>query len=346
MEFYFDIDFFYLLTDQKLSEEVFDDFFKRFLARLNNSKVFFVAKDIQEVDLTIPNIFIQRILSHSNAVPEVISLATVNEIISNADTIGFKFFFLNDALVTDSIIRDYGFIAINPITLNNIWSIIDSGRDNKRKYFSKEKGENLISNWSELNKYILPINSLIITDRYLFSSEEDVECNLVEILKNIGLKKLGKRKVDILIIGNEFFDYYKKRRGNRFYTGNVEFEQAFQKVKLILGNIFDSSEDYNFTLLRTDEKTIPAEREIHFRTLLSNGIFINPGHSFTILNRKGPKVGEYITIDYFLNSEIRNVNIEPLKLLKKALSKIVNEPEIIKVHFHNEKKCQILNDYK
>lgn len=346
MEFYFDIAFFYQLTDQKLSEEVFDDFFKRFLARLNNTKIYFVAKNIQAVDLTEPNIFIQRILTYYNAVPEIIDSTYLDDIISSTDTSGFKFFFLTEALVVDSIINDYGFLAINPNTLNEIWSIIDSGRDDKKRFFSKEKGGNLISNWSQLNKCTLPINSLIITDRYLFSSEEDVEYNLVEILKNIGLKKLGKRKVDILIIGNEFYDCYKKRRKNRFYNGNIEFEQAFKKVKLTLDKIFGSSEDYNFTLLRTDEKTIPAEKEIHFRTLLSNTIFINPGHSFTILNKKGPKVGEYITIDYFLNSEIRNVNPEPLKLLKKALSKITDEPEIIKVHIHNEKKCQILNDNK
>lgn len=344
MEFYFEIDFFYRLDQQKISEEVLDDFFKRFLARLNNSKVYFVVKNNKDVDLTFQNIFIQRILTHYNAVPDIISLATLNDIISNIDANGFKFFFLSEELFSDSIIKDYGFLVINPNSLNKIWTSIDSGRDNKRKFFSKEKSLNTFSDWKELQSYILPINSLIIADRYLFSSEEDVEFNLVEILKNIGLKKLGKRKVDILIIGNEFYDFYKKRKNNRFYNGNYEFEKAFTTVKSILDKIFESSEDYNFTLLRTDEKTIPAQKDLHFRTLISNAIWINPGTSFTIFNRRGPKTGEYLTIDFFLNSEIRNVNLEPLKLFKKALSKISDEIEIIKVHVHNDRKCQILND--
>lgn len=345
MEFYFDIDFFHRLIEQKLSEEVFDDFFKKFLARLNNTKVFFVVKDDEIEKILHPNIYIQRILTCYNAVPEIISFKALNEVISSIKSTDFKFFFLNETILAESIVNDHGFLVIQPTTLNSIWTILDSGRDNKRKFFSKDKSEHSISSWKELTKYNFPINSLIITDRYLFSSEDDVECNLIEILNNIGLKKLGKRKVDILIVGNEFYDYYKKRRNNRFYTGNLEFEKAFQKVKLTLTEIFKSAEHYNFTLLRTDEKTIPAARELHFRALISNVIFINPGHSFTIINKKGPKVGEYITIDSFINSEIRNVNPEPLSLLKKALSKIVNEPEIIKVHIHNEKSSRILYNY-
>lgn len=343
MEFYFEIDFFYKLTDQRLSEEVVDDFFKRFLSRLTNTKIYFIRKDNNEPDFTTPNVFIQRLLNYQNVLPEFILYSNLNEKISNDESTGFKFLFLSEEFVCETISNDYGYLTLNPGNFNEVWTIIDSTRDDKKRFFSKEDTKNAFSSWRQLNNYKLPLNSLIIADRYLFSSEDEVEYNLVQILKNIGIKRLGKRRVDILIIGNEFYDYYKKRKSNRFYTGNEEFKKAYNKVKEILNEIFGSEEYYNFTLLRTDEKTIPSEKEIHFRILVSNNIFINPGTSFTIFNNKGPRAGEYITIDNFLNNETRNVNLEPLKLMKKALIKIADEPDVKKFHVHNNRNCKILN---
>ncbi len=346
MEFYFDINFINSLMTQKLNELVFDDF-KSFISKIYNSKTFILYHkelDFHEIE---DNPFYKTLLNAST--PTIIEYDKLENILTNETGTGFKYFFMKDNKLENDISSDYGYFNINSNQLNEKWKCF-STRDDLEKYISRDKGRFNFTSWTELSEFIFPINSLIIVDRYIFSKRYGLKFNLFSMLESIGLKPLNKRKVDIVIIGNEYFGYLEKKKEaekkNLKYSGNDEFIEAFEMLNKKLTEIFGKSDCYNLTFLRTDKETIPTVIELHMRAIITNTIIIKCGTSFTFFedyNKVSQKNTEYISFGLFLNSSSRGVNKEPLDLLKRAFNKIEDKSDILKVKVYNSKECSLFD---
>ena len=345
MEFYFDIDFLNSLKSIRLEDSVFNDF-KVFMLRFSNVKIFIVLKkEIDFVELD-SNPFYEALSTYCS--PEIIELESLEKTLENDIGTGFKYFFL-DSIRSKVICNDYGFFALNSKELNEKWKCFNT-RDDLEKYISRDIGRYNFTSWSDLSEFIFPINSVVIVDRYIFNTKYFLKFNLFSLLESIGLKPLNKRKVDIVIIGNEYFGYLEKKKEAEKkklkYAGNEEFIEAFNLLNSKLIEIFGKDDCYNLTFLRTDKETTPTVTELHMRAVFTNTLIIKCGTSFTFFedfNKINRKNTEYINFGFFLNSSSRGVNKEPLLLLNKAFSKIEDKSGVLKVKLHNAKKCRLFN---
>ena len=234
MEFYFDIEFIRSLPSVNFNneeeEEVFYDF-KRFLARLNANCYLFLAADIEFTEFN-ENPFYKLLLNVT--VLKYLPYEDLGSILKSEQSTGFKYFFLDHVDSVLSIRNEYGYYCTNSNDLISFWKITNSSRNDLKKFISNTISPFHFYNWKQLNEFSLPINSIIISDRYLFTGHEEIKNNLFPLLINIGLKALTLRKIDIVIFGKEYFDLATKRKTNKHYSGNAEFELAFNTLKEFL----------------------------------------------------------------------------------------------------------------
>lgn len=349
MEFYFDIDFIRSLPHINFphedDEDVFYDF-KRFLARLNSKCYLFLDAELTYEEFN-ENPFLKLLLN--STVLEYLSYNELGQILKDENSTGFKYFFLNHIDSINSIRSEYGYYCTNSSELLAYWKITCSTRNDLKKFISNTISPFHFYNWNQLTEFILPINSIIISDRYLFTSQADIKNNLFPLLINIGLKPLSSRKIDIVIFGKEYFDLSTKKKINKQYTGNTEFELAFNSLREFLNDKI-GAQNYNLVFLRTDSGSIPKDKEFHIRALITNVLVLNPGGSFTIFEKDRltlkVKAPEFLDLNFFLHSGTRGSNMENLSNLKRAFSLISDKPGeggTIRVLVENEKKCRLFN---
>ncbi len=348
MEFYFNLEFITSLINEKLDDFIFDDF-RNFIKNLGDSKIFIFTKNDVPKEIINRNPFFKTIIFHGNVI--LLEPDKLDFILQDETTTGFKFFFLNinnDTL--DYIKHDFGFFYIKSNEINNMWAKFGHNQD-LRKFISIKPGPHSFTSWKELNEFHFPIHSLVLADRYVFSDYNDLNENLFALLDNIGLKSLTKKKIDLLIIGENFNNSgnsHMKSRNNM--KDNNEFEKGFKLVDAKLIEILGKN-NYNLTFLKLDGQSIPKAKDFHWRLLFTNFLVINPGSSFNFFEKDRlsvkPKSTEFINFDFFVSKNMRGPFNEPLDLLKKAFTKITDRPAIgsevsIKRSFViNEKKCRL-----
>ncbi len=270
----------------------------------------------------------------------------LTSILEDENSSGFKFFFLDNVDSKINIGHEYGFFHISANVISKEWPRLSNNRVGTRMFLSQIKSPSHITKWDDISSYNQPINSIILNDKFLLTNIDELDFNLFGLLDSLGIKSLEKRRVDIIIFCNKLSD-----ENNPTKKKNLEnklFEQAFIKITEYFNRKIGKSK-YNFTLIKVDTDTNPNQKELHYRVLLTNMLFINPGQSFTFFDKRGKiKAGEFINFDYFIWENARAPISVPISTFKKALQKIVNrpkindDPEILRIKTHNDKKSRLL----
>ena len=350
MEYYFDFNFLDSITCEDIVEEyVFDDF-KYFIEKLSDEKCFIITDEIPSIDVLRQSIF-YRLLERTCSSLEYI---TKEEVELKIVTIpNFKFFFVDKEIKNDQLIEGYGYYTSNSSSLNTIWRKFYSRRSNEdlKRYINKSSHKYSFTKWADLKEFQSPVNTLVISDNYLFETKENVEFNLKELLKNIGLNNLKNKNIDFLVITNGEAIYETKNHKNKLYLNNSQEERfyiAFDHLKNILISILHS-DNFNLTFVRLNANTNPSRFDSHSRFCLTNTTFINPHHSFTLFGPKdivhknefielqsllwkGPREVVRIGALNFIKKIIQNINNE--QVYDKKTSKFVKETRVL---IHNQK---------
>jgi hypothetical protein len=281
MEYYFDFEFLLNLLEHSSDEDVLDDFVRRFLKEIHGRTIVLVLPENQSSILDNP--ILRRLIDAGCSLE---SLDNVKASLDDPNATPFRFYFSN--LISETAIRtDYGYFAINTKSFDKIWKTLSSFSESVDKTFGNE-----VKSWSDLKEYnFLPINFIAFTDRYFFGRRNAIQDNFFPLFQTLKVKKLQKRKVDILIIGNQF---------TIENATNKHLEEVFET----LSNFFDSTigpESYNLSLIKVDSKTNPKDTVFHARTLITNNLFLKPGKGFDQFeNGLIKKETESITIRMFV----------------------------------------------
>ena len=151
-------------------------------------------------------------------------------------------------------------------------SILNNLFINQNDYLFDKKwkiGSLHFKNWSDLNKYSLPLTDIIIVDPYVCSDQNLIQFNLLPFLKSITHKV--KAKINIIIYTDKnaclSYDYLSK-----------EIRKTISKI---------TGANPNFTLIKyTDIRGIPSKAE-HDRTIFSNYLRIYSGDTINYFNSHG-----------------------------------------------------------
>lgn len=163
-----------------------------------------------------------------------------------------------------------------------------------------ESGNKTHTDWSFMNKFIHPCNSIAVVDKYILKSEDTILENLLPILSIILPDKL---KIPFHI------SVFSKNEPNIKKNYNFIKEQL-KKEKPNL----------NFTLAVHELK----DNKIHDRTIFTNYLLIESGKGFDLFNKK--KATHQTKINAYYPFSVLNVNDEV------TLSYVHLEDSLIKVY--------------
>jgi hypothetical protein len=350
MKFYFDIEFLKgLQKADELNELIFDDF-KYFISySLKNDDCVIIGQENLDV-VKLSEILFFRLLNQNSKSLDFISKNDFLINLENSKDTCFKFVFMNETVSVDAVRDDYGFYACSSKELNETWFKFHSRRSNEdlKRYIQAKESNFSFRSWEDLKEFTLPLNTFVIADRYLFESSESFQFNFFELLKNIGLKPLKKRRVNIVVITSEkifevekeknndskiklFIKNYFPEKSTESYDLNesevpdILFEIAFYEAKKTILKLLDES-DFNFTLLKLDKHSYPKSTKAHWRAFITNTTFINCGHSFTIFGKNGKiRKEDYIHFSsLFWDGPKQNASDGIIKITKQAIENITN----------------------
>lgn len=354
MKFYFDIPFLsFLQKKDEIVEFVFDDF-KYFIESLCDEECIIVNDDDINLSTLSENRF-YRLLSRVQNLKSI-SYDQLSADIEDLDASCFKFYFLNEHVSVEEVRDNHGFYAYSSGELNDVWPKFHSRRANEdlMRYVDSEKSKYHFNSWKDLNEFALPINTIVISDQYLFEFIDSFKFNLDGLLKSIGLKVLKKRKLDIVIITSDLiFSSDKSLKETSF---DDRFIRAFEETLKILYKYLDESE-FNFSLIKLGKTTNPKSTKVHFRTCITNTTFLNPHHSFTMFGPKeNVRKNEYLDIKSLLWKGPREASLNgAIKIASKALKNVKAEEKyydqtkkdfvtVKRVLIHNEKRCGVSHE--
>lgn len=306
MRYYFDFSFIESLPKLVKDEDIFDEFFRRFLKELFGNKIFILDPGEKEPAARENPIF-RRLL---DAGATLVSFPEIHEDIANNSDAPFKFFFL-DNLSPLEITENYGYFALDSTSFENAWKVIQRYQEAVHRTLGEE-----ITHWSELKDCDFPVNSIAFVDRYFFGNDKAIQNNLIPLLKSLNLKKLGKRKVDILFIGRDFID------DKQFKNSNFQrsFDLLCKHFDYVLG-----ADGYNLSLIRVAKDTIPNEAKYHYRLLMTNNVVLLPGLGFDYFN-SSPKSTEALTTRLFVRSKTYSSMSKYIIDFKSAFDKVHDKP--------------------
>jgi hypothetical protein len=346
MKFYFDIEFLKSLQKvDELDEFIFDDF-KHFISNsLKNEDCFIVGEDNLDI-LKLSEIIFYRLLNQNS---KSLKFINKNDFLLNLDKSNdtyFKYVFVNEITSAQNVRDNYGFYSYSSKELNEVWMKFHSRRsiEDLERYIDDKKSKYFFSSWEDLIEFSLPINTFILSDQYLFEYLDSFRFNFHELLKNIGLKPLKSRKINIVVITSDKvfesekdkkdeskiisflqLNYHKKIEFNNVLTqleiNDLLFEIAFHEAKKIILELINES-DFNFSLIKLDKNSSPKSNDAHFRACLTNTTFLQCGHSFTLFGPHSKiRKKEYFKLSSFLwdgprnnaSNGIINVAIKALK---------------------------------
>ena len=360
MRFYFDIAFLESVQDStEIEKFIFEDF-KYFIESLhekdNDQYVHcYLINDLEvDYELFSKNLFYRILANLPNY--KRITLSKYSSDLEEENDNCFKFYFLNEKDSANEIRKKYGYYACCSGELNIIWKKFYSRRANEdlKRYIGNETTKYQFNSWEDLNEFALPINTIVISDPYLFESIESFSFNFCGLLKNIGIEPLTKRTIDIIIMTSD--KIFKKDKELEGQNSDERIERAFLESKKIIC-FFLNKDQFNLTLIKLVklDKTKNSNPKIpHFRACITNTTFINPHHSFTIFGQDNQvRKNEYIEFTSFLWSGPRQNAIDGvLKIVVQAMLNINNETKVYDTHyktyitkitkrllFHNTKKC-------
>lgn len=285
MRYYFDYEFLEDLLDHESDNNLLDDFFKRFFREIHGRAIF-ILLPIEREEECVSHPFVRKVLDAGGKIGSRFTFE------SDADTVDdtpFKFFFLNTVSV-EKLRSEHGYFAVNSRTFENTWSTVSNFSEAVEKTFGSE-----ITSWKALKDLALPINFIVFADRYFFLRQDAMSENLFPIFESLKLKKLSKRKVDILVVGKEFSP-------ERIFN-NRHIKEAFETLTNYLDNKL-GNDAYNLTFIRVDAATIPPDREFHFRVMATNNICLKPGNGFDQFGQDGRRpVLETMSMRLFIRSK-------------------------------------------
>lgn len=349
MHYFFDIEFIRAFNNACISDYVRSDFIN-FIHDLKYSpykKINCIIFHDEELDITdIEANSLYELLCDSNI--SFKKKADLTNILEDVESTSFKFFFLDTILPGTNIPADYGFYATTSKELDSNWNFVSS-KYRTRKTLSHTASPYTIANWTDMYFCKMPINSIVFSDRYFLKDRTNFEINLFELLNNLGLSPLKKRKVDIFMISEVFREVDKNEDSEiKRKKDNEQFLETFMKLSEFLNKCI-GEDKYNFTLVKVDKQSEVKPKDIHERLLYTNVLFINPGNSFDFFefSKNGPKAkpGTIINFDNFLWDGARGPNFEILNQLKKAFEKVCDrqpigsQKPIYRVLTHNMKTC-------
>ncbi len=350
MKFYFDISFLISLEKYgELDEWILDDF-KYFIEKsLKDEECFIIGNEILSHNYFFESIFFRLLNENTKSLKFLNKNLFEIKLNDNKNTC-FKYIFLNEVDSVKNIRENFGYYAYSSDELNSIWIKFHSRRSNEdlKRFINSNESHYHLSTWEDLREFSLPINTFVIADQYLFEYLDSFRFNFSGILKNLGIKPLNKRQIDLVIItSDKIFNSEKNKNdaskiisfiksnltkpidgGLKFNADMINdclFEIAFQEAKNEIQKLLGDYK-FNLTLIRLDDKSTPKSNKAHFRFCLTNTSFINCGHSFTLFGKYGKvRKEDYIFLNSFLWSGNRHVaNIGALKVTREALIKIDN----------------------
>lgn len=124
-------------------------------------------------------------------------------------------------------------------------------------------------NWGALKPTVLPCTDIILADRYVFSDENLLKCNLCELLSEIG-GRIKEKKINIVIFTNQEYTNAGKR-----YTHDLE--KLKNEIRQHLKNVFEA----------TPNITIVSRCKFHDRMIFTNYNHSCSGDSLTYYDSKG-----------------------------------------------------------
>jgi hypothetical protein len=352
MKYFFDIDFIRSYSHSNQNDFIQSDF-KEFVRGLKFAPhkrievIIFHDEELQKTD--IEENYIYELLCDSNV--SFRKKEDLNQILEDKESTSFKFFFINTILHGTDISNDYGFFSSNTKDLAVKWENVSSNY-RCRKYLSETPSPYNITKWADISFCNLPINCIVISDRYFLKDRTNFEINLFGLLRNLGLKALRKRKVDIFMITEVVREVEKNENTEiKRKKDNEQFVESFMRIQDFLNELI-GEEKYNYTLIKVDKKAEVKPHEVHDRLLYTNVLFINPGNSFDFFefakSRLKVKAGTIINFDNFIWDGARGPNLELLIQLKLAFdvvsdrAKIGSDGPYYRVLTHNEKSCGLL----
>jgi len=203
-------------------------------------------------------------------------------------------FLINNKQEHEKYQKKYGmwFIAIEDIGNCSIT------KKNKKIMLSK-----LVEKYKEWNDLLLnykhPCNSMIISDNYILNNNDDIEENLLTILRIILPLELTKNRFHLTIITSSIPNI------------KEQYNLLISKLKKI--------RPYNIDLkivIQTRTKVIEAS--IHDRYIITNYLCICSGHGFSVFKEKKIEKNTRLTFDFVSNSE----TLEEMDTLIKHYRKI------------------------
>lgn len=168
-----------------------------------------------------------------------------------------------------SLTKDNNICTSKSFCINNgsIFTNWNDLRNLKPRTISpKFKDKYTINSWNDLNGLVIPCNSVLICDNYLFSYEASFEDNFSKLINEF-LPPNKKIEFHLVIITSVFYGYDKIRK-----TNTIGLDKIYKRILSIL-----DSKGYNNIITTLVEATI---HDTHDRHIYTNYQVLKSGHSF------------------------------------------------------------------
>jgi len=274
MEFYFDLGFINEFHVKPLNGD-FSENFRKFAGQLNGSRIYIITEsNIKTTKELLDQYPLLRLIFNCGGRPNFINNEEIKQKLNHPNTSGFKCFFIND-YSAKNLREDYGYFAVNFLEAQEDEKLFSRDRQDLKKIPDKDNtGEEFFNSWAVLKSFQYPINSIIITDQFIFSkiTDEHLKINILSILENIGLKRLNKCRVEIIILTSEI-------------ENEIRLKEIYELIKSSLNRLIGKDE-FHLTICKfSKSKNVKKIHDLHFRHIFTNFLSIESHNSFTFFKK-------------------------------------------------------------
>lgn len=251
---------------------------------------------------------------------------------------GFKLFFVERDDI-DKLKNQFGLLYINSSNLLEVWRFFSDERDDTTLPITENTACNpRFENWSYLEKFTHPFNSIVLCDRYILQHEGAFRQNLFSMLQALQCRHLLSSDLEITIIS----ELTQLRKGIVTHNdideyGGLIYQQLTGWMKL---------RNVNLTILKLTQSD-EFYRE-HGRALITNYWYINPQNSFNFFRydsktrRTNLTLSDTIDFRFVFRKKTRNLLQERLRVINEIIQHTEDTESIKKVYSNGIKKSRLL----
>ncbi|GAB3494242.1 hypothetical protein GCM10027341_10140 [Spirosoma knui] len=337
-EIYIDRDFVKEVDGKQLAFDRDPDLqdFYRFLTKLQGVDIITNYDSLDELEKVVDSSPFWLRLYDGTVIP-IIRKDFCNEIGKSSfyeNSTGFKLFFVERDDV-DALSRNFGLLYINSSNLLKIWRYFSDERDDLALPITDNPDcDPKFDNWSYLQNFTHPFNSLILCDRYVLQNKGAFRSNLFALFQSLPCRNLNSSDLEVIII-SELTHFTR--------DNNIDEYAELIKKQLVewmrIGKL-------NITVLKlTNNENFYRE---HGRGLITNYWYINPQNSFNFFRYDANTrttnltLSDNIDFRFVFRKSTRNLLKERLRVIGDIVRHTHDEHGVKKVYTTGSRASRLL----